>query len=111
MNGHRDPSCFTLGQVRDFVDESAHPPRDQVVDALLLALEGLEDRSSVVYPNSAFIAEKTLAFFRSRGYTHDDIGESDFVCSREETTWVVEAMGSRGELRDVRSDFQFVLGK
>lgn len=111
MNGHRDPACFTLRQVRDFVDESAHPPLDPVVDALLLTLEGLEDRSAIVYPNSAFLAEKTLAFFRSRGYTHDDIGESDFVCSRGETTWVVEAMGGQENPRDALPDFQFALGR
>lgn len=111
MNGRRDPSCFALRQVRDFVVESAHPPLDPVVDALLLTLEGLEDRAAAVYPNSAFIAEKTLAYFRSSGYTHDDIGESDFVCSRGEATWVVEAMGGQGNHRDALPDFQFVLGR
>jgi len=111
MNGHRDPFCFSLRQVTDFVDESAHPPRDEVVDALLLALERREDRSSPAYPNSAFLAEKTLAFFKSHGYTHDDIGETDFVCTRDGKTWVVEAMGGKGNLRDALPDFQFALGR
>jgi hypothetical protein len=111
MNGHRDPFSFALHQTVDFVDESAHPPRDEVVDALLLTIERLEDRSSLVYPNSAFLAEKTLAFFRSRGYIHEDIGLTDFVCSRGETTWVVEAMGGQGNLRDALPDFQFALGR
>lgn len=111
MNGHLNPVCFDLQQVRDFIDESAHPPQDQVVDALLLALGRFEEHLPSVYPNSTFIAEKTLAFFRSRGYTHEDIGETDFICSRDEKTWVVEAMGGQGNLRDALPDFQFVLGR
>ena len=111
MNGHRVPACFSLRRVTDFVDESAHPPRDEVVDALLLVLERSEVRSSPVYPNSAFLAEKALAFFRSRGYTHDDIGETDFVCTHGETTWVVETMGGQGNVHDALADFQFALGR
>ncbi len=112
LNEGSNPAFFALRKCEDFPLESAKPPRDRAVEALLLAEAGLEEgRSSPNYPNSAFIAEKTLAFLRSRGYTHDDIGESDFVCSRDETTWVVEAMGGHGNLRYAHIDFQFALGR
>ena len=63
------------------------------------------------YPEEPFLLKQVLAWFQNQEYTLVDCGESSFLCSRREQTWVVEVGGDPYPPEDALPTFQQTMGR